>query len=259
MIRAGLAAAFVILLFQPSGVVPARSPVRVVERQVYLMGTRARVATVATTRRDGLALLDRVVRILEATERELSTWRDSSLLSELNRQPVATPWRGPDEVCDLFDELRHWHHATGGAFDPMLGSLIEVWGLRGGGRLASPAEVQLASARAGFRRLAVRSNPCAITRLADVMVDAGAFGKGVALDRVASQLADDAWMVDLGGQIAVSGRSGLSPWPVGVADPLRRDVSALTIALELGSARTGRRCAVDGAVRDGRRRRVEVG
>ena len=235
MIRAGLAAAFVILLFQPSGVVPARSPVRVVERQVYLMGTRARVATVATTRRDGLALLDRVVRILEATERELSTWRDSSLLSELNRQPVATPWRGPDEVCDLFDELRHWHHATGGAFDPMLGSLIEVWGLRGGGRLASPAEVQLASARAGFRRLAVRSNPCAITRLADVMVDAGAFGKGVALDRVASQLADDVWMVDLGGQIAVSGRSGLSPWPVGVADPLRRDVSALTIALELGS------------------------
>ena len=105
----------------------------------------------------------------------------------------------------------------------------------GGGRLASPAEVQLASARAGFRRLAVRSNPCAITRLANVMVDAGAFGKGVALDRVASHLADDVWMVDLGGQIAVSGRSGLSPWPVEVADSLRRDVSALTIGLELGS------------------------
>jgi thiamine biosynthesis lipoprotein len=80
---------------------------------------------------------------------------------------------------------------------------------------------------------------CTLTRRVDAAIDAGAFGKGEALDRAAAALGDEPWMIDLGGQISVGGR--LPPeggWTVGVADPRRRDRSALHVRMTAGSLST---------------------
>jgi thiamine biosynthesis lipoprotein len=222
-----------------------------VRRQAYLMGTRATLATSAADRGQGLQTLERLLAGLEAVEAELSTWREDSQLSAVNRQPVGTPLRVPDRLCDLLDELGAWHRATGGAFDPAIGSLVAVWGLREGGRQPSAAELAGARSDAGLDRLAVQLSPCQVTRLRDVILDAGAFGKGAAIDRVAeAELAHRtrAWMIDLGGQVAVGG-SGGEPWPVALAHPRRRGEAAVELRLSAGSLATS-----GGSVRD-----VEVG
>ena len=85
-----------------------------VERQAYLMGTYARLVTVAPDRATGLQHLDRMLAVLERTERELSTWDETTPLSRLNRHPVAHPWRASPRLCDLFRELFRWHRETGG-------------------------------------------------------------------------------------------------------------------------------------------------
>ena len=152
------------------------------ERQVYLMGTRASLAVTAHSRARATRALNRLVVTVEATDRDLSTWRPGSLISVLNRQPVGDPWAAPSWLCELVTELATWSHHTGRAFDPTVGSPVTF---------------------AGLRHLVVEASPCTITRLADVSLDVGAFGKGFALDRVAAL--DEPGLINLGGQVAAFG------------------------------------------------------
>lgn len=225
-----------------------------VERSVYLMGTVATFAVDAADRAAGVAQLERMVRIVEATERELSTWRADSLLGRLNRHAVGEATDVPGAVCALLDRLATWREASGGAFDPAIGSLVEAWDLRGDGARPDDATLAAALRTAGWEHLGIaRGGPagCAVTRTADVTLDAGAFGKGEAIDRVrrAEGFEDAAWMIDFGGQVAVSGAS----WPVAIAHPVRRDEAALEITLSEGSLATSGGSERDLTLPDGTR------
>ena len=211
----------------------------VVERTVYLMGTRATLVVYGTDRAAALRTLEQLVRSLERTEAELSTWRSDSVLSAVNRQPVGEPLELPAPVCALWAELTAWHRATDGAFDPAVGALSEVWGLREAGRRPSPGELAAARAATGLTHVRFEATACQVTRLVDVTIDAGGFGKGEALLRLLRQPAGGGvWMINLGGQIAVSGVPPAGPWPVAIAHPARRAEIGLEIALDGGSLAT---------------------
>jgi len=210
-----------------------------VERSVYLMGTVATLAVDAADRAAGLRQLERMVRVVETAEAELSTWRADSVLGRLNRHAVGEVMHVTGAVCDLLERVGSWHDATGGAFDPAIGSLIEVWDLRGEGRQPNDAALQAARRNAGWEHLTVGRGgaaECAITRTADVTLDAGAFGKGEAIDRVRRAESGEAgaWLIDFGGQVAVAGAS----WPVAIAHPARRNEAALELTLSEGSLAT---------------------
>ena len=64
-----------------------------VVREVYLMGTRATLIVASDDRAAGLRQLEGMLEVRETTERELSTWRDDSLLSQLNRQVESRIYR----------------------------------------------------------------------------------------------------------------------------------------------------------------------
>ena len=241
MSRATVLLALVTLFSLPLHPLHAAGSVSV-ERTLYMMGTRVTLAVEAADRATAIQQLERMIRSLERTEENLSTWRAVSELSRLNRHPVGQPFNLGPEVCALWPTLTHWYRATAGAFDPGVGSLIDVWGLRQAGR--RPTVDQLASARAvaGFAHFEVDSAPdaCRVTRLVDVTIDAGAFGKGEALRQLRVDLGRDVvWKADLGGQLAVSDMAVSSePWPVAIAHPAHRDVSVLEVVLTTGSLAT---------------------
>ncbi len=233
LVRGGTACCAVALMITGASVHPNEVSRHVTERQVYLMGTRATLVSWEPSHVMAVAALDRMLAMLELTDRELSTWRDESLLSQLNRRPVAESWDAPVGLCDLLVELSAWTQLSSGAFDPAVGSLIDVWGIRDAGPLPSRSAIEVARARAGIDRFAVQTSPCSITRLADATLDAGAFGKGVALDRVASL--GESGVVDLGGQLAVFGRPPGGGWPVRIAHPRNREMPAFELVLTGGS------------------------
>lgn len=213
-----------------------------IERTVYLMGTRATLVVQAPDRVAALRQLDRMVRSLEQTEATLSTWRETTELGRLNRQPVGEPFEVGPEVCTLWPILTRWHAETDGAFDPAVGALIEAWGLRDGGRRPSEAELLSARAVSGFHHFAFEAEAasCRVTRLADVTLDAGAFGKGDALHRLLADVESDLpWRVDLGGQVAVSESARRSDgWPIAIAHPARRGEPVIDLVLTEGSLAT---------------------
>ena len=211
-------------------------PVRV-ERTVFLMGTFATFVTETVDRETGLAKLERMVRVIEEAEAELSTWRDDSVLSAVNRQPVGEPFPVPVATCGLLSRVAQWHAETNGAFDPAVGGLIAVWGLRREGRQPGDDELRAALAAAGFEDFSLDPEACSVTRRTAATLDAGGFGKGEALDRVreAERGRPGTWFIDFGGQMAVSGAAAGGAWTVGVAHPARRDTSVLELSLTAGS------------------------
>ena len=204
------------------------------------MGTAATFVAEATDRAAARGRLERMVRVVEATESELSTWRDDSALSKLNRQPPGNALSVPPALCNLLGRLEGWGAATGGAFDPAIGSLIDAWGLRGAGRRPDAAARRTARARAGWPLLGFDREACTVIRQADATLDAGAFGKGEALDRVraAERGHPGGWLIDLGGQVAVSGGADDTVWPVALAHPAHRDQPVAELLLAGGSLAT---------------------
>ena len=219
----------------------AVAPVQV-RRDVYLMGTRASLQAYAPDRPTGLNRIEGFLRILEATEEELSTWQAGSAISRLNRHPLGESFGLNPSLCDLFSRLKTWTDRTGGAFDPGVGTLLEAWGLHAGGRRPTEGELQDALETTGFENLSLDAEACLVTRDRAVLIDVGAFGKGDALDRVWDYSVDasvDGWMIDLGGQIMVRGaRPDGESWSVDLAGPLNRTQSVLTIQMKEGSLAT---------------------
>ena len=220
-----------------TAVLSAQDASQLVVRDVYLMGTRARLATYAHSRDAGLAALQSALIALERTEAELSTWRESSEISTLNQQAVGAPWRATPATCRLLDDVWRWHAATGGAFDPAIGKLLTAWDVHGGGAVPNAVDQARAAKTSGLALLTFDSAQCTATRLSDVAIDAGAFGKGEALDRAAAVMGRDPWMIDLGGQVSAGGITG-DGWPVAIAHPRNRTSPHTQVTLRHGSLST---------------------
>jgi len=215
------------------------TPLVLVSRDVYLMGTRARLSAYGETYDHGLVTLEAALETIEATEEELSTWRSSSHISTLNRHPVGRAWTATPRLCRMFVDVWKWYRATGGAFDPAIGQLLAAWDVHGDGAVPTRNASLTALASSGLALMAFDSDNCTLTRHADVAVDVGAFGKGEALDRVADMLTEGPWMIDIGGQIAVGGRSPQGgSWTIDIAHPHQRDKPTLQIEVTNGSLAT---------------------
>jgi thiamine biosynthesis lipoprotein len=213
----------------------ARLPAATVERQVAAMGTTLRVEVEAAGGRDeALAIAEAMIREVEATEARLSTWRESSELARLNRAPVGE-WIESAAAPELAAAAR-CARETSFAFHPSIGRLVAVWGLRGTGRVPTPAE--LASARRGLEELGFETGtePTRARRTADVVLEEGAFGKGAGLDAALDSLPklpskEEAGFVriDLGGQVAWA--NAAHSVGVALADPRSRARPVLELAL----------------------------
>jgi FAD:protein FMN transferase len=213
-------------------------PLQLVDRDVYLMGTRAKLAVYARTREKGLATLQTALAVLENTESELSTWRDSSDISTLNRQAVGVPWTANPRLCRMFADVWTWHRVTGGAFDPGIGRLLAAWDVHGRGAVPNPRAAANARALSGLSLFSFDELGCTITRKGDASIDVGAFGKGEALDRADAALGDEPWMIDLGGQVSVGGKAPEGGWRIAIAHPVHRDRPVLQLSLTIGSVST---------------------
>jgi thiamine biosynthesis lipoprotein len=221
-----------------SAVVSADAGLELVTRDAYLMGTRAHLAAFGPGRDAGLATLAAALDVLERTERELSTWRDSSDVSALNRHPIGIPWAASPRLCRTLDDVWRWHDATDGAFDPAIGRLLAAWNVHGDGARPTADAAARAAAASGLGLLIFDRAACTLTKRGDVTIDVGAFGKGDALDRVEAALGSGSWLIDLGGQVSVGGPGPAGGWTVAIAHPHHRDRPYRYVELHEGSLST---------------------
>ncbi len=205
-----------------------------------LMGTVFRLSAWAAAGREPAARAA-ALDAIEALEREISSWDPASDTSAVNRA-AGRAVRVGAHLRELVGVSLHWAERTHGAFDPTAGRLFELWGAaRQADRLPTAETVAAALAGVGYARVVVDRDtvrlPDAVTRLGF-----GAIGKGFAADQAGRMLDSrglDAYVIDAGGDLIVSGSRGGAPWRVGVRHPRRAGLMAVLRSTDCAVATSG--------------------
>lgn len=165
-----------------------------------------------------------VERVLADVDRQMSTWRDDSELAAIRAAdgPVVVS----EETAFVVREALSLAEATGGAFDPTVQPLMELWGLHGAKREAPPTDDELASvlASVGWARVAVGRDEAGLPTVdsGGTALDLSAIAKGHAVDRISEALSGlhlPDHLVEVGGEVRAMGSGPKGPWRLGVDRP----------------------------------------
>ncbi|MBS1766882.1 MAG: FAD:protein FMN transferase [Acidobacteria bacterium] len=211
----------------PALLTPAPSPARgTLDREALSMGTRLSLHLEGAG--DLAAASEAALQEAARIEGACSTWNPDSVWSRLNAQGHAEM---DPEWAALLAQAKAWSPRMEGAFDPVLGRLVEAWGARMGGRVPSAEELANARTASGESHLMVQGDSVSLS--GGAWIEEGGFVKGYALDRMKAKLVAAGvrfgWL-NFGGQILAWG----APRAVSVADPLDR--TRPRIALKLRDA-----------------------
>jgi len=221
-----------------------------------LMGGGASVEFVAD---GGRKRGERIARDVEAEARRIETkfsrYRESSVVSEINRNAGRTPVAVDEETDALVGEALDLARDTGGRFDPTVGPLRRAWDFRSG-RVPDDEEIEALLPLVGADRVS-RRHRTIFLRGEGMELDLGGVGKEYAVDRAAAILREEgvaAAIVNFAGDVRILGsRADGRPWSIGVRDPLRPGEIRFTVRVVGGAgvATSGdyERCFVRDGVR----------
>lgn len=186
--------------------------------------------------------------VLDGLLKEISHWDPASQLSRFNRA-AAGEWMafGPHLWAILARGLEI-AAASGGAFDPAIGVLVDLWGFGPPGRrIQSPSAacVEDGLRVSGWRRLALDRDRRRVRQPGGLRLDLSAIGKGYGVDLMAAVLASLGvrdFLIDVGGELRGAGvKPDGQPWWVRIEPaPGEPEHMALTVALhDLAIATSG--------------------
>ncbi|MEG3089431.1 FAD:protein FMN transferase [Sphingomonas sp. PB4P5] len=201
------------------------------------MGTTWRVLLVGGRRFDAAAVRAAIVARLGAIVAEMSHWETSSLLSRFNRAAAGSWTVLPPDFAQVMAAGLRIAAVTGGAFDPAVGRLVDLWGFGPPGPMPPPdaAAIEAARAASGWQKLAFDPAARRLRQPGGVALDLSGIAKGFAVDAVAQLLRDGGMrhgLVEIGGELAGFGiRPDGEPWWVDLETPPGMDVAPLRVAL----------------------------
>lgn len=174
-----------------------------------------------------VALRAEVEARLAELNRQMSHYDPDSELSRFNRAPAKLPFPVSPEFAKVVRFSLELSRRSGGAFDPTLGPVINLWGFgEKSVPRAVPPEPALQAARAltGWRHLAVTPAGELVKELPGLSLNLGGVAKGFGTDEIVAVLRrhgiTDAY-VAIAGEVRVTGRNARAEkWHVGIAAPV---------------------------------------
>jgi len=175
---------------------------------------------------DREAIKTGVLATLNEVDRQMSTYRQDSVLNQVNQSPLGTAVTVPAELFYVLQVAELISQASNGAFDTTVGGLVNLWGFGPEGRITKAPdnnELQRRLAQVGHRFVTLDVNSNAVIRHADVFIDLSGIAKGFAVDQVSNYLHEQGlhnFLVNIGGDLKAAGmRNNERPWRVGIEVP----------------------------------------
>jgi thiamine biosynthesis lipoprotein len=220
----------------------AGSPVWI-DRKAEAMGSTLTITLQAPDLRTAVAASDAVLRAVAAADALLSSERPDSRIHELNAIPVGVTAPIDSGLCRTLREVDRAAALVPGAFEPVIGSLVEAWDLHGAGRVPSVVELAAALHAVGAGGLVPDLARCTAQRLAGAAsFDPWGFVKGYALRAARDSLLAHgvhSARLQLGEQALVLGPSAQGgPWHVAIGSHEDKEADVFTLWLASGSAST---------------------
>ncbi|MDZ4188084.1 MAG: FAD:protein FMN transferase [Hydrogenophaga sp.] len=208
------------------------------------MGTRYHIRfQLPVSSFDAVALQTAVDARLEALNASLSTYRSDSLITVFNDALPGQVMLVDIDFQNMVRMSRHVHLASGGAFDPTVGDLVNLWGFGWPKpeqpliRMPEPAAIKAAKAR--FDAVE-QPAPGQVVKRLPLRLDFSAIAKGYGVDMIAQVVRAHGvanFIVEIGGEVATRGRgpSG-GPWRIGIEEPDPTRTGRVLARLELSDA-----------------------
>ena len=205
----------------------------VTSEEMYVFGTLVDVSVEHGDQTLARGAIASVARDFQWQNTAWHAWKPGGLC-ELNRAFAA----GVDHeiapsLLPLLLESTELSRLSGGLYNPAIGGLVGLWGFHNdelpSGALPREARIAALVAAAPSMNDLVIERDRVSSRNPAVQLDFGGYAKGVALDRALDQLAAQGLrnaIVNLGGNLAVSGDKAGRPWHIGVRHPQGEGVLA---------------------------------
>jgi FAD:protein FMN transferase len=177
----------------------------------------------------------------------MSTYDKESELSRFNASRSTDWFAVSRETAVVVTAALEMARRTGGAFDPTVGPLVNLWGFGPDGRRSEPPsdqEIQQALAKLGYPMVEARLDPPALRKSnPEAYLDLSAIAKGYAADAVVELLGDAEQsnidsryaMVEIGGEVrTLNTRPSNSAWRIGIERP-DTDARLITKIVEIAN------------------------
>lgn len=194
---------------------------RITETRARL-GTLVTITSVHPDRDEARAIVDAGFAEIERLEAILSRHAPGTPMSELNARGRLEG--APEELLEVLRRAGAWHERSGGAFDPTVAPLLDLYAARAGRGLPLPADGEIARALEGigFEHVRIGDDAVRFTR-PGVGLTLDGIAKGYVVDRTVARVVRagaERVMIDAGGDMASGGRTVADePWTIGLQDP----------------------------------------
>ncbi len=202
------------------------------------MGTTYHIRVVGPASERADELQAEIDRLLLEVNRQMSTYDPESELSRFNAYRGTDPFPVSPHTARVTARALEISALSGGAFDPTVGPLVELWNFgkgRKAPRIPTDAEIAERQKRIGYQNLHVQLDPPALQKdRPDLEVDLSAIAKGFGVDVCAEWLATQpdvtGAMVEIGGEVRTFGtRPDGNPWRISILKPVEHTMETYRV------------------------------
>jgi thiamine biosynthesis lipoprotein len=184
-------------------------------------------------------VIHEALELIDQLESQLTVYRESSEVSELNRKAACEEVIVESKLFDLLQLSQTLSQATNGAFDITSGALVKAWGFfKEPKRVPNEQERAEALAASGWQNLQLDSSRKSVCyRASGLQLNLGSIGKGYALDRIAEffkNQCEGPTVLLHGGKSSVLGQGappGQRSWLVALEHPWKLGTKLATLSL----------------------------
>lgn len=162
---------------------------------------------------------------LEQIDKELSTYRPDSYISEFNTSPSLAWQTASSDFINLITTAKDINRKSQGCFDPTIGPLFDLWGFKNESLyVPSSFEVTEAKAKLGIDKIEVDTVLSRVRKTHPTLaLDFSSIGEGYTIGKLSEILESNGvqnYMVQFGGDLKIKGKkpSG-DQWRIAIQQP----------------------------------------
>ncbi len=191
------------------------------------MGTGYSVKITGKVKQSDLKKLHQTIeKELSEINRQMSTWDSESEISRFNHTVSTEAIPCSDAFVAVVQRALKLSSSTGGAFDPTLQPLLNLWGFGSESEeevVPSDEEIAVIRELVGWEKVIIDSGSQLRKTEPESSLALGAIAKGYGVDALARIMNENGyanWFVEIGGEVVVKGLSPAEvPWKIGIQYP----------------------------------------
>lgn len=162
---------------------------------------------------------------IDRIENSISSWKDSSEISSINRNAGFAPVKVSKEVMDLIVYCMNLHSVTQGAFDISIKPGLKIWDWKKG-IVPSDSLLKATQRLVNLNNVVINEDSSTVyLKVKGMSLDLGSIGKGYSAMKVAELWKDrgiESGVINAGGDLYMFGEAcDIDLWSIGIKNPFK--------------------------------------